>query len=77
MHLPTRVLPLPPHASRASPFSRPCPQSELSLYAEEGIACPPISYVDNAPCVELVESKPDGLIWLLEDECAMPKATDE
>jgi hypothetical protein len=28
---------------------------------------------DNAQCVALVEGKPGGLIWLLEDECDLQR----
>ena len=37
------------------------------MYAEEGVVAPHIEYHDNAACVQLVESRPSGLIWLLED----------
>ena len=35
------------------------------------------SGLDNAPCRKLVEAKPGGLFSLLEDECQVPKGSDE
>ena len=35
-----------------------------------------IQLTDNAACVSLVDGRPDGLVWLLEDECHLPKPGD-
>ncbi|KAL1515302.1 hypothetical protein AB1Y20_001934 [Prymnesium parvum] len=59
-------------------------KSELDLYRSEGIPVPSINYDDNSACVELVgfrangiaEARPNGIVWHLEDECAMPKPSD-
>ena len=47
--------------------------AELALYAAEAVPAPAITLSDNAQCVALVEGKPGGLIWLLEDECDLQR----
>ena len=38
---------------------------------------PEVSTEDNSACVALLEAKPSGLVWLLEEECNLPtKPTD-
>ena len=55
-------------------------KAEMALYESEGVPAPNVSLDDNSACVELVEGRSktvSGLVWLLEDECAKPKTTDE
>ena len=47
--------------------------AELALYLAEGIPAPSIALADNTACVNLIDGKPDGLIWLLEDECDLQR----
>ena len=35
-----------------------------------------MEFTDNSRCLELLEGRPGGLIALLDDELAFPKATD-
>ena len=41
---------------------------EQSEYQKEGIKFEMVEYVDNAMCVELIESKPFGIFCMLDDE---------
>eukprot|EP00964_Phaeocystis_antarctica_P128848 scaffold92682_cov65-Phaeocystis_antarctica.AAC.1 len=50
--------------------------AEIAMYRDEGVPVPDVSTEDNAACVALVEARPAGLVWLIEDECNLPKATD-
>ena len=50
---------------------------EQAEYESEGIDWTRIEWVDNQPCLDLIESrKPAGLLALLDEECLMPKTTD-
>ena len=52
--------------------------AEMELYATEGVPAPSIALTDNMPCVNLVMGRnPDGLTTLLEDECHLPKPSDD
>jgi len=49
---------------------------EMKMYTDEGVPSEAITFVDNGQCVELIESKPMGLLSLLDEECSLGKATD-
>lgn len=51
-------------------------QMELSEYAKEGIDGSTITYEDNKPLLEMMLSKPLGLISILDEESLFPRATD-
>ncbi|XP_064594768.1 unconventional myosin-XV-like isoform X2 [Liolophura sinensis] len=45
-------------------------------YEKERIDWQSINFRDNKPVLDLIASKPSGLLHLLDDECNFPKATD-
>ncbi|KAK2173145.1 hypothetical protein NP493_899g00038 [Ridgeia piscesae] len=47
-------------------------RSEQEEYLKEGIEWEPVTYFDNKIICELVESKPYGIIALLDEECLRP-----
>ena len=49
---------------------------EQEEYIREGIDWKKIEYYDNQPCIDLIESKL-GVLDLLDEECRMPKGTDQ
>eukprot|EP01035_Chromulina_nebulosa_P019870 gene19870-25822_t len=49
---------------------------ETKMYVDEGASLSEIVFEDNAECVALIESKPLGVISLLDEECTLGKATD-
>jgi len=49
---------------------------EQDLYAAEKIDWRDVRFTDNAPCVGLIENRPVGLLALLDEQCAFPRATD-
>ena len=50
------------------------PQAE---YAGEGLAWTHVDFADNQPCLDLIDSRPQqGLLHLLDQQCAMPNGTD-
>jgi len=49
---------------------------EQQEYVKEGITWSFIDYQDNQPCIDLLESKM-GVYGLLDEECRLPKGTDE
>ena len=51
--------------------------AELALYHAEGVPAPSVVLQDNAACVSLVDGKVDGIVSLLEDECNLPKSSDD
>jgi len=47
-------------------------------YEREGIDWTAIDFVDNQPCLDLIESRrPPGIIAILDEETKFPRATDE
>ena len=51
-------------------------QAEAELFRSEGIIVAPIVWPDNRECVELIASKPNGVLCLLDAETRNPKASD-
>jgi myosin heavy subunit len=35
-----------------------------------------VAFVDIAPCLELIEARPEGVLALLDDECLLPRGSD-
>lgn len=52
-------------------------QQEQELYESENIEWSFINFPDNAPCIELIDGKPNGIISLLDEECIVPQGSDE
>ncbi|KAJ3022098.1 cytochrome c oxidase subunit 1 [Thoreauomyces humboldtii] len=50
---------------------------EQEEYDKENIKWDKIEFSDNAQCLELIESKPAGILSLLDEETKFPKGTDE
>ncbi|CAG0903293.1 unnamed protein product, partial [Darwinula stevensoni] len=50
---------------------------EQEEYLREQIEWKFIDYYDNQPCINLIEGRPLGILSLLDDECRMPKGSDE
>lgn len=51
--------------------------AEMELYKREGITVGKIKWPDNRECVDLIASKPDGILSLLDAEAMNPKPSDE
>lgn len=49
---------------------------EQEEYIREGIDWTFIEYSDNQPVIDIIESKPIGVLNLLDEECRMPKGSD-
>ncbi|CAG2174746.1 unnamed protein product, partial [Oppiella nova] len=50
---------------------------EQEEYVREGIDWQFITFTDNQPVIDIIEAKPIGILCLLDEECKMPKGTDE
>lgn len=50
---------------------------EQEEYIKEGIDWTFIEYSDNQPVIDAIESKPIGILNLLDEECRMPKGSDQ
>ncbi|KDO26276.1 hypothetical protein SPRG_08351 [Saprolegnia parasitica CBS 223.65] len=50
---------------------------EQRMYASEGIEWKYIEFPDNAPCLQLLEDRPAGMWCLLDEECILPKGSNE
>lgn len=50
---------------------------EQTEYEKEKIEWSFISFPDNKDCLELIEHRVTGLVAMLDDECRLPKASDE
>lgn len=50
---------------------------EQEEYVREGIDWQYIPFCDNQPVIDLIESKPIGILCLLDEECRMPRGSDE
>lgn len=51
-------------------------QYEQEEYVREGIDWTFVTFPDNAECISMIESKPIGLLSLIDEECLWPKGTD-
>ncbi|XP_052263037.1 unconventional myosin-XV-like isoform X3 [Dreissena polymorpha] len=49
---------------------------EQKEYAKEKIEWTNIDFQDNQPVIDLIASKPAGILHILDDECNFPQATD-
>ena len=52
-------------------------KEEEKLYKAENIDIGHLNYPDNQECVELISRKPTGLLSQLDEECIIPKGSDE
>eukprot|EP01083_Nonionella_stella_P279146 949599_1 len=52
-------------------------QKEQQEYLDEGIEWINIDYFNNKIVCDLIEAKPQGLISYLDEECSIPRGTDE
>lgn len=50
---------------------------EQEEYIREGIDWTFIEYSDNQPVIDLIESRPIGVLSLLDEECRMPRGSDQ
>ncbi len=50
---------------------------EQEEYQREGISWRNIDFNDNTECLRLIEDKPDGLLYLLDDQCNFPCGSNE
>ncbi|GBL80058.1 Unconventional myosin-VI [Araneus ventricosus] len=50
-------------------------KEEQTLYEKEGLNVRKIDYVDNQDCLELLESKGNGIFDLLDEESRLPKSS--
>lgn len=50
---------------------------EQAEYEKEKIEWSFIAFPDNQECLDLIEHRLNGIIAMLDDECRLPKATDE
>lgn len=49
---------------------------EQDEYERENIEWAFISFPDNQDCLDMIESRPNGLLTMLNDECRVPKGSD-
>jgi len=52
-------------------------KDEQELYVKESIKFKEVEYVDNQDCIDLIEAKTTGILFLLDEESKVPKASDE
>ena len=57
-------------------FNRHLFKLEQEEYEREKIDWTKVAFEDNQACLDLIERKPVGLLSLLDEQCAFPKATD-
>jgi len=50
---------------------------EEQLYRSEQIVFDAIQYIDNQPVLDLIESRPSGILRMLDEELKFPKASDK
>lgn len=51
--------------------------AEQEEYIREGIEWEKINIQDNKECVALIENKPGGILTLLNEECVLPRGSDQ
>jgi len=50
---------------------------EEAFYKSQGVEYSFLKFVDNQPVLDLLESKPNGILLVLDDEGALPKGSDK
>ncbi|KNC53433.1 myosin XI-2 [Thecamonas trahens ATCC 50062] len=50
---------------------------EQQLYMDEGINFEEVKFVDNQPCLDLLERKPHGILIMLDEELLAPSGSDD
>ncbi len=58
-------------------FNQRILKDEQDLYEREGLGVKKISFVDNQDCIDLVESKGQGIFSLLDEESKLPKPSHQ
>jgi myosin V len=58
-------------------FNRFVFKMEQDEYERESISWSFVSFPDNQDCLDLIECRPNGILAMLDDECRLPKGTDE
>mmetsp|Transcript_86586 Transcript_86586/g.259849 ORF Transcript_86586/g.259849 Transcript_86586/m.259849 type:complete len:796 (+) Transcript_86586:74-2461(+) len=51
-------------------------KTEEELHVKEGVPWHDIEFMDNAPCIELIEKPPNGILRLLDSQCKTPNASE-
>ena len=54
-------------------FNQRILKDEQELYVKEGLGVKNVSFVDNQDCIDLIESKQNGIFSLLDEESKLPK----
>eukprot|EP01137_Pigoraptor_chileana_P032461 Opistho-2@21853 len=50
---------------------------EEALYQREQIKFTHVEFIDNQPCLDLIENRPEGILGMLDEEIKMPKGNDD
>eukprot|EP01083_Nonionella_stella_P115236 341428_1 len=50
---------------------------EQQVYKSENIDISAFRYNDNKPTIHLIEKKPQGILWLLDEQAKFPQSTDK
>ena len=50
---------------------------EQESYVKEGIDVSEFTYDNNIPTIELIEKKPRGIMYVLQEQAKFPKSTEE
>ncbi|XP_035261236.1 unconventional myosin-XV-like [Anguilla anguilla] len=51
-------------------------KEEQDEYIREQVSWNEVTYSDNQPCIDLIASKPHGILKILDDQSSFPQATD-
>lgn len=58
-------------------FNQRILKDEQELYEKEGLGVKKIDFVDNQDCIDLIESKQNGIFGLLDEESKLPKPSPQ
>jgi len=58
-------------------FNQRILKDEQELYEKEGLGVKKISFVDNQDCIDLIESRGNGIFSLLDEESKLPKPSHQ
>lgn len=54
-------------------FNQTILKNEQELYRREGLNIPEIKFADNQDCIDVIETKNNGILTLLDEESKLPK----
>jgi myosin heavy subunit len=57
-------------------FNKEIFEMEQEVYLKEGLNVDKVEFVDNQPCLDVIEKRPTGILCMVDEELRLPKGSD-